>query len=473
MKLLSFRYKCRLTFAMLAVVLTVLSACKKNTWDNSKDNAEEIQMVNAYIEAYCKDAYLWIDRVNTAGIDPKKESKPADLFEKYMYRTLDKWSYLTDDAKKLFEQHEGVQTTYGMGFALGEFNNQAGTYFAVVFYVYPDSPAKAAGVKRGDIIMNINNQPITESNYMELYNSSSISIQLAKIEAGGMALTGKSFSMTAIKMYEDPVQAYKIIERDGHKIGYLCYTDYVEGSHAKLKQIFREFKTAGVNELVLDLRYNLGGAVNTAQYLSSILVPTNVALNKEIYLKEVWNSQYNEYWQKRGEEMNIRFVDSLQDVNLNLNTLYVLTTGNTASASEATIVGLMPYMNVVTIGGTTYGKYCAAALMQFENDKGIVPEIADWAMSLIIYKFANANDLTDFTAGLSPDYPVEDNFRNYLEFGDENDPLFATAISLITTGTRSIQPPTRSASDQLRLLDNDKQPMRRKSDIIHTNLPKL
>jgi C-terminal processing protease CtpA/Prc len=458
------------------MALTMLSACKKNTWDSSKDIPENIQMVNAYIDAYCKDAYLWIDRVNTAGIDPSKEPNPLDLFEKYMYRSLDKWSYMTDDAKTLFEQHEGVQTTYGMGFALGEFDNQPGTYFAVVFYVYPNSPAKIAGVKRGDMIMKINNQPITENNYMELYNSPAISIQTAKIDENGkMTLTGESISMNAIKMYEDPVQEYKIIEHEDHKIGYLCYTDYVEGSHAKLKQIFKEFKNAGVKDLVLDLRYNLGGAVNTAQYLSSILVPAQVAAAKGIYLKEVWNSRYNEYWQSRGEEMNIRFLDTLQDYNLNLNRLYVLTTGNTASASEATIVGLKPYMDVVTIGEKTYGKYCAAALMQFEDDKGnVIPQIADWAMSLIIYKFANAHDLTDFTNGLPPVHPVEDDWKNYRQFGDESDPLLAAAISLITTGTRSMQPPTKRAVDtNLRLLDPDKQPLRRKSDMIHTNLPKL
>ncbi|MDD4010234.1 MAG: S41 family peptidase, partial [Fermentimonas sp.] len=118
--------------------------------------------------------------------------------------------------------------------------------------------------------------------------------------------------------------------------------------------------------------------------------------------------------------------------------LYVLTSGWTASASEFIINGLKPYMDVILIGETTYGKNVGSITLYEEND----PK-NKWGMQPIVVKFANSLGFSDFTAGFAPNYEVDEFENLYLyEFGDSNDPLLGTALSNITGKTSF----TRSAS---------------------------
>jgi C-terminal processing protease CtpA/Prc len=123
----------------------------------------------------------------------------------------------------------------------------------------------------------------------------------------------------------------------------------------------------------------------------------------------------------------------LTSVNLNLSRLVVLTSEGTASASEALINGLSPYMEVITIGATTHGKYTGALPIYDENSV-----INKWLIYLVVNKIANADGNTDFINGFTPDYPVDDNFITPL--GDVTEPLLAKAIEVITGN------PTRKSS---------------------------
>ena len=127
-------------------------------------------------------------------------------------------------------------------------------------------------------------------------------------------------------------------------------------------------------------------------------------------------------------------------VNLNLDKVYVLTTGSTASASEATISGLSPYMDVVKVGQSTHGKYCGAALLVPTDAMGNEDEeISNWLLSLVIYKFVNIEGFTEFKDGIAPDYEASDNGLLYgIPLGDPNDPMIAKAIEVITgVGTKA------------------------------------
>ncbi|MDL2331324.1 hypothetical protein LJC62_04900, partial [Odoribacter sp. OttesenSCG-928-A06] len=243
---------------------------------------------------------------------------------------------------------------------------------------------------------------------------------------------GTTVSLAAERMYLDPVNTWKVIRKNGHKIGYLCYTDFVTDSHDKLAQVFAEFKSEGVTDLVLDLRYNPGGAALTPPYLASFIAPSSVLAEKTLFLSEDWNHNYNLYWSLIGENRSQYFHQDIP-TNLNLNRVYVLTTSGSASASEATISGLMPYMNVVKIGTTTHGKYCGAALLQFrDKDNKLVKDLENWAMSLIVYRFINKDGFTEFKNGIAPDYEVEDDIFDTYPLGDVKDPHLAKAIELIT-----------------------------------------
>lgn len=446
----NFRFYGKYILGILAFGLVSLSfSCTKE--DSPSDGREEVaasvKLTNEFVLKYSKAYYLWNDKVSYENKDPRYIEDPFELFDSLIYEELDQWSYLTDDSEAMFNSYEGVETTYGYNLVLGKFSNSE-AYFAVVQFVYPDSPAEKAGIKRGDIILKIDGADISDSNYRNLYYSSNIQLQLGEYSAADKTifLSETKISMSAVKMVIDAVNTYKVIESWGHKVGYICYTDYVPASHTKLAEVCTEFKNAGVTDVVLDLRYNPGGAVASAQYLSSLFVPEHNMLDEDIFLNEIWNEQMTKYWKGEGEELTTRFTKSVMPYNLNLERIYILTTSGTASASESTIVGLSPYMDVITIGGRTHGKYCGAMLLQPLDKNGkVISSIKNWAMSLVVYKFANNDNYTDFKGGLLPDYEVEDDLIGAVyPFGDVNDPHLAKALELIT-GIKSS--PTKVSED--------------------------
>ena len=109
--------------------------------------------------------------------------------------------------------------------------------------------------------------------------------------------------------------------------------------------------------------------------------------------------------ENKDASLNLRFDPSVS-VNLNLDQLYVLTGPATASASELTIVGLEPYMDVRTFGETTYGKCYGGYNMTPDMYNPSWTDLTDWKLYLISFMFANADGLTDFTDGLRPDVEV-------------------------------------------------------------------
>lgn len=387
---------------------------------------QQTRLVNEFVISYHKFYYLWNDKVNYVGKDPRYIEDPFALFDGFTYSELDKWSYLTDDAQAMFNSYNGVQTSYGYSLAIGQFSNTT-DYFAVVQFVYPNSPASKAGIKRGDIILAIDGQDITEENYLNLYYSSQIKLQFGIYDPQKNAVmpdVRDEVSMMASELSIDPVNASTIIEENGHKVGYICYTDFVESSHLKLAKTCSEFKSAGVTDVVLDLRYNLGGAAISSAFLSSLFVPAEHISKKSVFLYELWNSKAEATY----------FTQDALPYNLGLDRIFILTTQETASASESTVIGLAPYMDVVTIGTTTRGKYCSSLLLQpLDRDHNVIKEIENWAMSLVSFKFANKEGFTDFTGGLDPDYIVQDDLISAVyPFGDKNDPHFAKALELIT-----------------------------------------
>ena len=160
--------------------------------------------------------------------------------------------------------------------------------------------------------------------------------------------------------------------------------------------------------------------------------------DSSVFVYMVWNERYNQYWSGAdlngdgeedgtdSEQLRIRLPNS--DLNLDLSRVYFLTTGGSASASESLMVGLYPYMDVVQIGTTTYGKCYGSILVDDWNE----PKRHDWAMRPIVIKYSNADGFTDFVDGIDPDYEVQDNLLYAKPFGSLEDPLLAKALEDIT-----------------------------------------
>jgi C-terminal processing protease CtpA/Prc len=445
----------RLLLYLFAAGLFVASGCSKDDISEGSDlsllpKLTDPEKINKFIVDCTQDVYLWealtdwkkYNNYDTYQAYSGKKELHYELFDTLLYED-DRWSFLTEDVDGFQSSLQGISTTYGYTLILGKFTN-TDNYFAIILYIYPGAPAEKAGLKRGDLIIGINGGDITAANYTDLYNSSSLSLRLGYVNtSGSISLQPGSIEMEAVEMYENPINTVRIIEKKGHKIGYLCYTDYIDTSERELLDVFAGFKAEGVTDVVLDLRYNSGGHAVTAKFLSSILAPRAVVKNKEIYLTQRWNDLYDQYWKESDRNNNEYFVDTLS-VNMDLNRVYVLTTGNTASASEATIIGLKPYMDVVLVGKTTHGKYYGGYVLAiddyyksasgYNDNREQYLNISNWGMYIMVYRYANKNNYPDFSGGLAPeqDLAVEEDYFALKPFGDENDPLLGKALEKIT-----------------------------------------
>ena len=216
------------------------------------------------------------------------------------------------------------------------------------------------------------------------------------------------------------------------KIGYFCYLKF-EGS-AELAPIIKKFKEANVDELIIDLRYNPGGYVNTCKYLCNSLV--NESAYGKIFQSQGFNDILShEMLVRYGRDMEDDYFDFPSDDNkhilglplygLNMGRLYVLTSRYTASASEALIVCLRPYNDVIVIGEKTVGKGVGSYIISDSKYK--------YMLHPITLRYYNANIESTPDDGINPNYIVENGYETKKrEIGNTEEPLLQKAISLIS-----------------------------------------
>ena len=423
--------------------------------------------VNEFIYEGLRSEYLWENTINWNAIDFKKEKDSHAFFKRLIYKD-DRWTSLTDNAEAWNQGFAGISTTYGFDLRFS-YIGQTDELVAIVRYVYPGTPADRAGIRRGDLLLKLNGGPITVKNYADFYDKPTIVVNKGILKDKTLTAEPVGVAMTAVEMYQDPILKDTVINKDGHRVGYLCYSDYTERSTAELIKVFTRFKTAGVTDVVLDLRYNGGGYVSTARALCSILAPEAAMKKKERFLFKLWNENYMNHWKSEGrnDELYETFVDTL-GINMNLNRLYILTGKGTASASELTLTGLTPYMDVVQIGDTTHGKFCGGIVLMpkhlwWDKSASYYQEIKNWGMYVMIYKFSNKRN-DEFPRGFAPKYVVKEYLLELYPFGDERDPLLGKALELITgkqvakARSRRIQPALRELP-----IDNPNRPLNGKA----------
>jgi C-terminal processing protease CtpA/Prc len=405
---------------MLAIV--PIASCDDN---NDTNDASGTLKINTFIHDHMDYYYYWNEEM--PNIDYKKEADSEDYFYKLLKNPDDRWSFITDDIAGLENYFKGIFKSPGYSiqayFLDQSTSNQV---IIIVEYVYRNSPASEAGLKRGDIFYKINGEVLTNDNFQELLSLDSKVITLGQITAADEIIELEpAISISSQEnLVQHPILATNIIEKEGTVIGYLAYNSFIDEYDEELSEVFTQFKTAGVNELVLDLRYNSGGAVSTAQKMAGMIVPASA--HGQIFIREKFNLGLSR------NNSNLKF-DVGAD-NLNLDRVYILTTEGTASASEMIIYGLEPYMEVIQIGAETHGKYYASFTISDNRDPQ--KRTHNWAIQPIVIRSENANNSINYQKGLAPDVDLNDTRYN-AELGDEEEHFLAAAIEHITTGSIS------------------------------------
>lgn len=451
-------------------------ACDKNDLGAPEEEDPNNKTVQ-WIKKEMDNVYYWSAQMPV--IDSKKETDPKAYFNKLLYKD-DVFSWITDDYASLQSEYDGDPIAMGYDPAFYIFGDDPDRVFIVVNYVYPESGAYAAGLRRGNIILKINNNNITTANYNELYSGSAYSVQLGKITVNGSSWvigeSGKTLNLTSAISSKEPAIHHEVIDTLGYKIGYLAYSEFLTGKNSlffdSMDEIFAGFKTAGISDLIVDLRYNPGGDIDAAVHLASEIAPSGVVAAKKTLVK----LEFNQTYQKTLSQSDLSYTFEAAKANINLQKVYFLTTWATASASELVITGLDPYMDVVQVGDSTYGKFYGAYVLPDDDEK--------WAILPIVMKYANAEGYTDFTDGLIPrqsnlvnDDLIVDNpfYNNKLIYsyplGDPADPMTKRAIELIA-GVASTKAATRATSSferKFNRLRDDKVMSRRNNLLVPFN----
>lgn len=363
---------------------------------------------------------------------------PTDFFNSLIYQpgVIDRFSWIVDDYIELENSFQGISTTDGLKFGVAAYGAEG--VFGFVRYILPGSDASNKEIKRGDLFTHVNGVALNRSNYIELLyesNSDKHTLSLAKLENNTIVPTGVDVELNKSVLTENPVYVSKSFLIDGKKIGYIMYNRFNDDFDDEINAAFGDLKAEGITDLVLDFRYNPGGSVNTAVSISSMITGQ---FKGEILLKEKWNRKYQSYFEANSPDYLIsKFNDKLQNGNLinslELTNLYILTTRNTASASELIINGLKPYINVKLIGETTYGKSVASVTLYDSNNFGREGANPDhkYAMQPIVLETRNKLDQNDID-GFDPDLELSEDIANMGVLGDPEEPLLQAAINMIT-----------------------------------------
>lgn len=319
------------------------------------------------------------------------------------------------------------------GFGFGR-NDRPDLGVIEIRYVYDNSPAAQAGLRRGDVITAVNGTSM--ATWFSRVNSGAANWTTVFGEnASGVERTisfrkpsGEEFTETLRKstVETNTIMATERFNVGDKEVGYYVFDSFINRSEQDLNNAYDAL--AGVDELIIDLRYNSGGLVRVANQLASQAAWSNV--ENEIFL----TYQYNENFQ----DQNFFFDLGPGIERLNLDRVYVLTTNTSCSSSELVINSLSPFVEVVTIGDTTCGK-----------PVGQQPgQICDKIVFAITFQTVNAQGFGDYFNGLQPTCPVADAIVG--DWGDANDPLLAEAKYHLANGSCSSSAGVASASERTR-----------------------
>lgn len=339
--------------------------------------------------------------------------------------------------------------------------------FAHILYVADESPASEIGLKRGDWIIQMDGEYITEKSIKKLYGDQAMTLTVGYYDAGRNVIIAyeQPRQIAAARPVNDNPVHYKNVYAHGSKrVGYLVYNHFSAGPADSgneydndLRNAFRHFASQQVNEFILDLRYNNGGFLSCAELLCAMLAPSS-ALGQPL-----GHLEFNNRHRPQTLPLTLDAGVIGNGANLNLNTLYVLTSNQTASASEMVINCLKPYMNVIVIGGTTAGKNVGSTTFAS-------PELMI-TMSPIVCKIYNAEGESDYQSGFSPDRPElnvseTSDMARFLPFGDTSEALLGTALGMIDG---SIAPPEQEEARSLKVTLIESSIARKASQAVRIN----
>lgn len=361
---------------------------------------DQITYVNAAMHEY----YLWSEELPE--VDLEEFDTPENLLDALRYKD-DPWSRLSSKPK-YDDFYAGVSVGWGGRMVWVECAD--GVTRPRISLVYEDSPAETAGLERGMTVLAINDKTIEEIQSEGIANLNmgpeEVGVQM---EFRVARVDGTEFE-TQVEKAENvrsSVFLTEVLPVGDRRVGYLMFDQFITPSQEALASAFRQLAEGDATDLVLDLRYNTGGLLDVARYLASLIAGPGRA--DQIFLRFDYNA-------RRSSENRVltfgRYAEAIV-----FERVAFLVTGSTASASEALINGLRPYIDVHLVGSNTAGKPVGANPYEF-CDKILQP---------ITFAVNNARREGGYFGGIAPDCSVGDDLD--FQLGDPNEAQLAAALA--------------------------------------------
>jgi hypothetical protein len=391
-----------LAFGLLVLLLLpLLQSC------GGGDGACSIRNQNRQVHEALLEDYLWYrdvpETVNYGDFD-----NPAQLLDFLRKDPPDRFSFITDAEEYRALFNSGQYAGFGFSFEISADER------LLIRFVYADSPAWQAGMRRGDEILSVNGEAaadlIAANDWEAAFGPKDVgvvgSFRLQKPDGGEIDIV-----MEKAIIDINTVLHQEVIDTATGRIGYLVFSSFLNTSYDELESVFENFRAVGVDKVILDLRYNGGGAVWVADALASWLYGNN---QREVFAE----LRFNELNSARDYSYNL--VPLAEGIVI--DELIVITTGESCSASEMLINGLKPFMTVRTVGSTTCGK-----------PVGMSPEeICDKMLVAVNFEVLNASGEGGYFDGLPAECPARDDVAH--PFGDTGEPMLSEALYLAEQG---------------------------------------
>lgn len=405
---------------------------------------------------YDLPTYYWYNQVPALSPMSSQYASADDLLSKMIGypvvngKPVDRYSFL-DRTGNIADQIQngvvdgvfsGLGSTGDFGLEVSFAQADDGSVKLMVLYADLNSPAGKKGIQRGWQIISVNGNDNLNYDgpdgknvntiYNAIYNADKVDLSFKKPDN-----TTVSFTLNAVPYEVNPILFDTIYVRNNKKIGYFVFytfssTEDNKGNPTHTRQIldqeFGKLKAAGINDLIVDLRYNGGGAVTTAAYLDSAIAPASA--NGKVMYQYLYNDKLSKKSSLLGLTDKIMFDGT---GGLNLDHVFFIVTSSTASASELTINNLKPYMDVKMVGSKTYGKpvgFIDFTLSDYDS-LGKENYLAD--LYAINFETKNAAGVGGYFDGIEPDVTATD----YIDvpWGDPSDDNLAKILNFISTGS--------------------------------------
>jgi len=407
----------RLSTVTVIALAVVAAGCGGSSGGGPQPAGCSVVEQNEFVLAVMEDIYLWNDQLPV--VDPGTFDSPQALLEALVIPE-DQFSFIASAAAD--EAFFGEGQFAGIGFR----SDQTEPGVQRILDVFEDSPAALGGLARGDYITAVNGRPIEEVLAEEGFSASLGPAEVGvTVELAWDDVQGNSFSFIFEKAVVTipPVSATSVIDTPTGPVGYLLFRNFVDPAVGELDRAFGELMDAGVTELVVDLRYNSGGLLSVAQVLADLIGGEITQAQVQYFV------EYNADNSSRNE--TVSFQDRGQA--LDMQRVVFITTESSASASELVINSLSPYVEVVLIGATTFGKPVGQLGYVF----------CEQILRPVSFRLSNADGVTDYFDGFAPDCLAADDLDRPL--GDPAEDSLAESLLYLETGNCTGGPNARAS----------------------------